>query len=211
MSPRLSTLICVICVICGPGLPVIRGPVQLSAQTVAPPAQRREPPSTLRAPTRLDRLRGEYGRYRANNDLLHYQLDVRVDPEKKSISGKNAIRFRMLKDDTRIQLELYANLSVDKILMGATTLKYERDHNTVYVDFPETLRAGRTYTIDFHYAGAPQEQGRFGGLAFRKDPVGRHWINTANEGEGRACGGRAKINGETNPKAPTFASPYPVA
>ena len=67
---------------------------------------------------------------------------------------------------------------------AATPLKYERDLNTVYVDFPETLRAGRTYDIAFHYSGAPQEQGRFGGLAFRKDPAGRHWINTANEGEG---------------------------
>ena len=154
------------------------------AQTTPAQPARREPPSTLRAPTRLDVLRGEYGRYRANNDLLRYELDVRVDPDKKSISGKNAIRFKMLKDDTRIQLELYANYAIDKILMGATALKYERDHNTVYVDFPETLRAGRSYTIEFHYRGSPEEQGRFGGLAFRKDPAGRHWINTANEGEG---------------------------
>lgn len=174
---RLPLAVFVATVLCSPGW--------ASAQNASPsqPA-RREPPSTLRAPSRLDVLRGEYGRYRANNDLLHYELDVRVDPEKKAISGKNAIRFKMLKDDTRIQLELYASLTVDKILLGPTALKYERDHNTVYVDFPETLRAGRTYSIDFHYTGLPQEQGRFGGLAFRKDPAGRHWINTANEGEG---------------------------
>ena len=147
------------------------------------PAQR-EPPSTLRAPTRADILRGEYGRYRANNDLLHYELDVRVDPDKKTIAGKNIVRFKMLKDDTRIQLELYAHLVVEKILLGSTPLKYERDLNTVYVDFPDMLRAGRTYDIAFHYSGTPQEQGRFGGLAFRQDPAGRHWINTANEGEG---------------------------
>ncbi|OFW42551.1 MAG: peptidase M1 [Acidobacteria bacterium RIFCSPLOWO2_12_FULL_67_14b] len=172
----LSTFVCVIAVLAGP----------VAAQTTTPPQQpaRREPPSTLRAPTRADILRGQYGRYRANNDLLYYELDVRVDPDKKAISGRNTIRFKMLKDDTRIQLELYANLVVDRILLGATTLKYERDHNTVYVDFPDTLRAGRTYTIDFHYTGLPQEQGRFGGLAFRKDPAGRHWVNTANEGEG---------------------------
>jgi aminopeptidase N len=151
----------------------------LDAQT-----PQRPPPSTLRAPTRADILRGEYGRYRANNDLLYYELDVRVDPDKKTIAGKNTVRFKMLKDDTRIQLELYANLAVDKILLGATPLKYERDLNTVYIDFPDTLRAGRTYEIAFHYTGMPQEQGRFGGLAFRKDPAGRHWINTANEGEG---------------------------
>jgi aminopeptidase N len=144
------------------------------------------PPSTLRAPTRTDILRGEYGRYRANNDLLHYDLDIRVNPEKKFISGKNTIRFRMLKDDTRIQLELFSNYTIEKIVMGAQALKYERDHNTVYVDFPETLRSGRTYSIEFHYSGQPREQGRFGALAFRTDPAGKHWINTANEGEGSA-------------------------
>ncbi len=182
MSLRLRPLFEIIFVICGCGVPVFCG--SAFAQTAAPQAARREPPSTLRAPTRLDVLRGAYSRYRANNDLLYYELDVRVDPDKKTVGGKNAIRFKMLKDDTRIQLELYANYTIDKILMGATTLKYERDHNTVYVDFPETLRAGRTYTIEFHYRGSPEEQGRFGGLAFRKDPAGRHWINTANEGEG---------------------------
>src|SRR6185312_7079829 len=137
-------------------------------------------------PTRFQMLRGEYGRYRANNDLLFYHLDVRVDPAQKSISGKNTIRFRMLKDDTRIQLDLYANLDVDKILFGQVPLKYEREINTVFVDFPETLRAGREYAIDFYYSGVPKEQGRFGGLAFRKDPAGHDWINTACEGEGAA-------------------------
>jgi hypothetical protein len=28
-----------------------------------------------------------------NNDLLFYRLDVRVDPDKKSMAGKNTIRF----------------------------------------------------------------------------------------------------------------------
>ena len=47
-------------------------------------AQQKEPhPTTLRAPSRAELLRGEYGRYRSNNDLLHYDLDVRIDPEKK--------------------------------------------------------------------------------------------------------------------------------
>jgi hypothetical protein len=72
------------------------------------PAER--PPSE-RPPTRADVLRGEYGRYRANNDLLTYDLDIRVDPDKKTLAGKNTIGFRMLEDDTRIQIDLYANLN----------------------------------------------------------------------------------------------------
>lgn len=156
--------------------------------TIAP----QQPPVASHA----DILRGEYGRYRANNDLLFYHLDIRVDPEKKFVSGKNTIRFRMLKDDTRIQLDLYDNLKAEKILFRGTgdrgrgpenegtALKFERDSGAVFVDFPELLKAGRVYTIDFHYSGTPQTIGRFGGFTFGRDPAGRPWIFTACEGEG---------------------------
>ena len=136
------------------------------------------------APTRADILRGEYGRYRANNDLLSYHLDIRVDPEKKFIGGKNTIRFKMLKDDTRIQLDLVSSLNIDRILMGSSPLKYERELNAVFVDFPETVKAGKTVSIDFHYSGNPVETGRFGGFTFKKDPAGHHWINSSCEGPG---------------------------
>ena len=154
--------------------------------------------TTQQPPTHANILRGEYGRYRANNDLLFYHLDIRVDPERKFVSGKNTIRFKMLKDDTRIQLDLYDNLKIDKIEqvfggkdtnakpseLRAIALKYERDSGAVFVNFPETLKAGRIYTIDFHYSGTPQTIGRFGGFTFGKDPAGRPWIFTACEGEG---------------------------
>jgi len=146
----------------------------------------RTPPSPEQAAqaARQAELRGGYDRYRANNDLLHYALTVRVDPDRKFLSGMNRVRFRMVADDTRIRLDLYATLAVDRILLGRTPLKYERELNAVFIDFPDTLRRGRTYEIDFHYSGTPLETGRFGGIAFRKDPAGRHWINTACEGEG---------------------------
>jgi aminopeptidase N len=163
----------------------------LDAQAIPPASvtngKQATPPQsaqTSSAPTRADILRGAYGQYRANNDLLFYHLDVRVDPEKKFISGKNTIRFKMLKDDKRIQLDLQQPLNVDKILFGGAELKYEREFGAVFVDFPQTLRAGRLYSIDFYYSGNPLETGRFGGIAFRKDPSGHPWINTACEGIG---------------------------
>ena len=147
---------------------------QIAQHTVSPA---KIPPG----PTRADILRGEYGPYRANNDLLYYHLDVRVDPEKKFISGKNSIRFKMLEDGTRIQLDLHEALKVDKILLGASLLKYERDSGAVFVDFPETLRKGNVYSIDFFYSGNPVESGRFGSITFKKDTQGHPWINTACE------------------------------
>jgi aminopeptidase N len=129
-------------------------------------------------------LRGAYGPYRANNDLLYYHLDVRVDPTTQEISGKNTIRFRMLKDGARIQLDLSEALHIDKILYGATPLKYERDTGAVFVDFPQMLHAGRVYSIDFYYSGHPLKIGRFGGMVFAKDPSGHPWIYTSCEDDG---------------------------
>ncbi len=134
--------------------------------------------------TRAAILRGAYGPYRANNDLLSYHLDIRVDPDQQFISGKNTIRFRMLHDDNRIQLDLNDALKIDKILLGTTPLKYQRDSGAVFIDFPETLKNGQEYSIDFYYSGRPLTTGRFGGFTFDKDPDGHPWIYTACEDDG---------------------------
>ena len=135
-------------------------------------------------PTRADILRGAYGPYRANNDLLSYKLQVRVDPDAKTIAGSNTVRFRMLADGTRIQLDLTEQLAIDKILFEGRKLHYTRDSGAVFVDFPRPLRRGHTYAVDFFYSGHPIAKGRFGGMNFETDPAGRPWIFTACEDDG---------------------------
>jgi len=171
--------------------------IPLSAQTANQPAAQNTPPAATPPkpkirpndagapiPTRYDMLRGAYGPYRANNDLLYYHLDIRVDPDSETVTGKNTIRFRMLQDGARIQLDLRDTLSIDKILLNDTPLKYTRDNGAVFIDFPQTLKAGKTYSIDFFYSGHPEQTGRFGGMSFKKDPSGHVWIYTACEGTG---------------------------
>ena len=162
------------------------------AAPTPPPSQNSHPPQAtaekhvrgLDEPTKAELFRGAYGPYRANNDLLFYHLDIRIDPEKKLVSGKNTIRFKMLQDDTRIQLDLADTLNIDKILLDSTPLHYVRDSGAVFVDFPFTLRSGSVYTIDFYYSGAPVQTGRFGGFTFGTDSSGHPWIYTACEGIG---------------------------
>jgi aminopeptidase N len=152
-----------------------------SAATPPRPRRLEPPPAPV---TRSAILRGAYGPYRANNDLLSYHLDIRVDPDKQFISGKNTIRFRMLDDGNRIQLDLHEALKIDKILLGSTPLKYERDSGAVFINFPETLKTGQEYSIDFYYSGHPLTTGRFGGFTFGKDPDGHPWIFTSCEDDG---------------------------
>jgi aminopeptidase N len=173
---------------------------QPSAQKAVTTPGRTRPPDVLKPPTADDLLRGGYGPYRANNDLLSYNLRIRVDPETKSIKGQNEIGFRMLQEGTRIQLELDPSLQIDSITwtgdgsavegpIGANAgfgkaLKYTREERTVWVDFPETLHTGQRVKVLFVYSGKPVTQGRFGCFSFDKDKQGKPWITTACEGEG---------------------------
>ena len=159
----------------------------LRAQSVAPPP-RPTVPIRQSAPVKAgpgpqdlaaSRLRGVYGPYRANNDLLSYKLRVRVDPTAKTIRGDNQIRFRMLATDSRIQVDLYPDLAVEKILMDGRPLEYTREGGQVFVNFPQPLHEGEEYTIDFFYGGQPKAVGRFGGMTFGKDPSGEPWIVTS--------------------------------
>jgi aminopeptidase N len=173
---------------------------QSSAQKAVTTPGRVPPPDVLKTPTPDDLLRGTYGPYRANNDLLSYNLRIRADPDTKLIKGENEIAFRMLQEGTRIQLELAPSLQVDSITLagdgsmvccaiGANAafgkpLQYTREQRTVWVDFPQTLHKGLTYKILFVYSGHPVTQGRFGCFSFDKDKEGKPWITTACEEEG---------------------------
>ena len=74
------------------GLTAVGGAWGQSGAAKAPAVEAARAPvgqvsTTKDGPTRDDLLRGGYGHFRANNDLLFYHLDVRVDPEQKSIAG----------------------------------------------------------------------------------------------------------------------------
>src|SRR5580698_2404709 len=127
--------------------------VTLLAKTTTQPVRPSTPPPKVEF-TEADRLRGTYGPYRANNDLLYYHLDVRVDPEKQFLAGKNSIRFKMITAGRRIQLDLVPTFQINKIVLDRANspplpLRYQRAAGrTVYVDFSKTLRKGETYTIE---------------------------------------------------------------
>lgn len=134
--------------------------------------------------TQADTLIGSYGKYRANNDLLFYDLDVKIDIANKFIEGKNTIQFKMLENDNRIQIDLHDTLMIDKILFEDNQLTFNRKFNSIFIDFPRILNKSEIYEIDFHYSGYPKETGRFGGIVFDEDSLGNPWVFTACQGPG---------------------------
>jgi aminopeptidase N len=160
---------------------------QPSAQTAVTTPGRVRPPDVLKTPTADDLLRGAYGPYRANNDLLFYHLKLRVDPVAKTIAGTNLVRFRMLADGRCIQLELTPELTLDSIMFRGVPLNYTRQERSLFLEFPRTLRKGEVAEVTVAYHGQPVTQGRFGCFSFDKDAEGKPWITTSCEDEGSSA------------------------
>ena len=107
--------------------------------------------------TRLDTLQGALTPLRSCFDVGFYHLDVEVLPEKEVIRGNSLIRFRMIDTADRIQVDLYAGMSVDSILYRGKTLPFEREFNAVYINFPQKLRQGEIGEINIHFSGRPAD------------------------------------------------------
>ncbi|WP_264509740.1 M1 family metallopeptidase [Flavobacterium sp. N1719] len=137
--------------------------------------------------SRKDSLMGGFSKERTCYDVKHYTLNITLNPDQKFISGSNTINFDVLKATRRIQVDLFANMQVDSIIWNQQKLKYSREFNAVFVDFPNELTPETSQSIQFYYSGNPLIAKRApwdGGFVFTKDKQDRPWIGVAVQGTG---------------------------
>jgi aminopeptidase N len=137
--------------------------------------------------TRKDSLQGGLRAERTSFDVKKYYLDITVDPEKRFISGSNTISFKTTQNTSKIQIDLFANMRVDSILHDNKKLKYTRDNNAVFIEFPKEIKINKKCEIQFFYSGNPivaKNAPWDGGFVFKKDAAGKPWIGVAVQGTG---------------------------
>jgi len=137
--------------------------------------------------TRADTLRGMLTPLRTCYDINYYHLDVKIDIDKKTISGSNEFNFTAAEDFTRLQFDLFSNLNVDKVLYNGLELPFKREFNAVFVTFPKTIKKGIKEKFQVFYSGSPVIAKRppwDGGFIFSKDKAGDPWVSVACQGFG---------------------------
>jgi aminopeptidase N len=139
--------------------------------------------------THADTLRGSNTPQRAWWDATFYDLHVKVNPADSSITGYNAITYRVLKraPAREMQIDLQVPLVVDSIVQDGLELSARRDGNAFFVTLIAPQRIGAKKTISVYYHGKPTVASRppwDGGLVWARDSLARDWIVTANEGLG---------------------------
>jgi aminopeptidase N len=139
--------------------------------------------------TQKDTLQGGLRPERTCFDVLHYDLNIKINPEEKSIVGYNEITFGMEEKSDVIQLDLFENMEVDSIIYDSKKLTYKREFNAVFIDFPEALQSigNKGKTIRFYYSGKPiiaKNAPWDGGFVFTRDRQGKDWVGVACQGTG---------------------------
>jgi len=138
--------------------------------------------------TRKDSLHGGLRFERTCYDVLRYDLNIKINPVEKSITGFNEITFKILENTSKIQLDMFENMHIDSIVLNAMKLKYKREFNAVFIDFETTLAKDSQQKISFYYSGNPNIATNppwgAGGFVYKKDSNGKDWIGVAVQGTG---------------------------
>lgn len=136
---------------------------------------------------RADTLRGTLSEFRSCYDVLFYDLDVRVDISNKFISGSNTIKFQSKSDFQRFQIDLFADMKIEKIEYLNQELPYTREFDAVFVDFPDIVKNGTVRSVKIYYSGKPQSAKHppwDGGFSWDKDNSGNPWVGVSCQGTG---------------------------
>jgi aminopeptidase N len=137
--------------------------------------------------TRRDSLQGGLRQERTCYDVQRYDLNIKINPDEKTIVGYNEIAFKVVENSSKIQIDLFENMQIDSIIHNNKKLEYKREFDAVFIDFPSVLTANSSEKIRFYYSGKPKVAKNApwdGGFVFKKDKQGKHWIGVAVQGTG---------------------------
>ena len=97
------------------------------------------------------------------------------------------IRFRVVHDFDRLQVDLHANLKINRILYHGRELSYTREYNAVYIGLPAMVKEGSIDSLCIVYSGIPLEPDLVnlrGGIFWVYNREKKMWIESVTQGVG---------------------------
>ncbi|MFE3867781.1 M1 family metallopeptidase [Flavobacterium sp. LS2P90] len=137
--------------------------------------------------TRQDTLRGSITKERAWWDVKFYHLDIKVNPLDKTITGSNTIRYQVVKEYNRMQIDLQNPMEIYKVIQDGKELKYKREGNAFFIELVAPQKMGSIKELIVFYGGIPKAAVNppwDGGITWKKDSNGNHFIASSCQGLG---------------------------
>jgi aminopeptidase N len=137
--------------------------------------------------TRQDTLRGSITKERLWWDVKYYHLDIKVNPSDSTITGSNTIKYEVLQEYSRMQIDLQEPMDIYKVVQDGKSLKYTKDGNAFFVELDATQMIGTTKELTVFYGGKPKVAVNppwDGGITWKKDGNGKLFIASSCQGLG---------------------------
>ncbi|MCP4884982.1 MAG: M1 family metallopeptidase [Flavobacteriales bacterium] len=133
---------------------------------------------------RKDSLRGSITKERAWWDLLHYDIEVTFDIEKKFISGQNTIRYRVIDKDAELHIDLQAPMKIKSIVQDGDSLGFRNEYSAYYIKLKNRQKPGSIHEVTIEFEGIPPESVNppwDGGFIWKQDQNKKPFIANANQ------------------------------
>jgi aminopeptidase N len=123
-------------------------------------------------------------------DFEKADLQLRVEPDSRSIRGDALLTFGTRAPVGRIDLDLDRNLPIDAIEVDGRALPtagWGNPDGRLTITLPQRLEPGRQVAIRVRYHGTPHVAKKApwdGGFVWARTPDGQPWVASAVEGEG---------------------------
>jgi len=136
---------------------------------------------------RQDTLRGSITKERIWWDLTYYHLDIKIDPENRTIIGSNEISYTVIDTYYEMQIDLQEPLVLTKAQQNGEDLQIRHDGNAHFIILKAKQIKGAKNKIKVFYEGKPRTAVRApwdGGISWEKDLNGNHFIASSCQGLG---------------------------
>jgi len=136
---------------------------------------------------RQDTLRGSITSERIWWDLTHYDLNIKVDPSEKFISGYNIVMYKVLDTSQSMQIDLQEPMKITKIMEAGKEITFTTEGHVHLLQLQKPQKVGETNKVTIYYEGNPTISPRppwSGGFTWKKDKAGNDFIATSCQGDG---------------------------
>ena len=129
---------------------------------------------------------GKLKQLQAIMDIRHYDINLDVNIEQRTIQGNTIVTLNLAKQTDTILLDLVHLLIIEKVMVNKKEVAFEQKDDKIYI----TSKAGFTIgkqMVDIKYGGAPPVAVKppwLGGFTWAKDSLGNDWVSINIQKEG---------------------------
>ena len=119
-------------------------------------------------------------------DVKHYNINLKVDTKRKTISGYVDIKMKILEEIQFVELDLINEYFVSKVLIDSVSFPFKHRKNKILIK-PQNIKTNSLINVRVVYKGKPPEAENppwSGGFTWEKSKDGYPWVGVSCQGNG---------------------------